>query len=546
MQQAIFVASLVIASASFLFADDVAQRRAPLFDNLGKLHHPITTTSKEAQRYFDQGLTLVYGFNHHEAIRSFKEAARLDPNCAMAWWGIALAYGMNINSPMMEDAIPRAYEAIQEAKKLKPKASEAEQAYIDALAKRYTEEPVKDRLPLERAYADAMREVAKRFPDDLDAATLYAESLMNTMPWNYWTKEGKPQLGTEEMLAALESVLQRHPDHLGANHYYIHAVEASPAPERGLPAAYRLTDLCPGAGHLVHMPSHIFLRLGYYHDASAVNEKAVAADERYIATCKAQGFYPTIYYSHNIHFLWYSLSMEGRAEESIRQARKVAAKLMDVKVNPASPEVQVYWVRATPVLALARFGRWDDVLREPNPAADLLYERAMSHHARGLAFVRQNKPQDAAKELEELEKIVNNKDTAILESEHLPGVALIRLAHITLEAETAGAKGNMEGRVTRLEEAVKLQAELPYMEPPYWYGSARQMLGAALLDAGEVKKAEAVYRDDLKRWPRNGWSLFGLLECLRRQGRTAEAADVERQFQDAWKYADVTLTGSSF
>ncbi len=542
---AVLTVIMVSASGAYVCDDDqAAVRTAPLFTNLGSHHHPITAASKDAQRYFDQGLTLVYGFNHHEAIRSFKEALRLNAHCAMAWWGIALAHGLNINAPMMEDAVPQAYEAIQQAQKLVEKASEKEKAYVQALARRYTETPVKDRAPLEKAYADAMREVSKRFPDDLDAATLAAEAIMNTMPWNYWEKDGRPRPGTEDAIALLESVLRRNPNHPGANHYYIHAVEASPQPERGLPAAYRLCNLCPGAGHLVHMPSHIFLRLGYYHDAVLANERAVAADETYISNCKAQGFYPMMYYSHNVHFIWFALAMEGRSEEAIREGRKAAEMLKEAKGSPEMP--QIYWVRSTPVLALARFGRWDEVLREKPPAAELTYERAISHHARGLAFVRKHKLSDAAKELKDLEKIVNDKETAALESDYLPGATLIKIAYSILAGEVAGAKGDAAEGIKRLEAAVRLQDDLPYMEPPYWHYPIRQSLGTALLGAGEYEKAEAVYREDLKKWPRNGWSLFGLLQSLRQQGKFAEAADVERQFRDAWKYADVTLTASSF
>lgn len=537
--------ALFMCVAQTTTADDqAALRTAPIFSNLGKHTHKVTTNSPEAQRYFDQGLTFVYGFNHHEAIRSFKEVVRLDPDCAMAWWGIALAHGLNINAPMMEEAVPLAYEAIQQAQKLAPKASEKEQAYIQALAKRYTEMPVKDRLPLEQAYADSMREVAKRHPEDLDAATLFAEALMNTMPWNYWEKDGKPKPATEEILSILETVLQRNPNHPGANHYYIHAVEASPQPERGLPAAYRLGDLCPGAGHLVHMPAHIFLRLGYYHDAAVANERAIAADETYISHCKAQGFYPMMYYSHNIHFLWFATAFEGRGEASIREGRKAAGMLKDAKGSPEMP--QIYWVRATAVLALARFGRWDDILREPQPPAELVFEKAMSHYARGLAFTRQRKASDAAQELTALDKIATDKDTAALESDYLPGASLIRIAHAILAADVAGLNGDTAAQIKRLEEAVKLQDDLPYMEPPYWYYPVRQSLGAARLEAGQAASAEAVYREDLKRWPRNGWSLFGLMQSLRRQGKTAEALEVDRQFRDAWKHADVTLTASRF
>jgi tetratricopeptide (TPR) repeat protein len=299
-----------------------------LFDNLGKHHHRITTTSKRAQKYFDQGLTLVYGFNHQEAIRSFQAAADLDPKCSMAYWGIALAYGPNINAPMPDDAIPKAYAALQKAIELASGVSKKEQAYIRALSKRYVAKPIKDRSKLDRAFADAMREVVKQFPDDLDAATLFAEALMDTTPWDYWTKEGKPKAQTKEIVAALERVLKHDPNHPGANHYYIHAVEASPNPERGLAAAHRLGDIAPGAGHLVHMPSHIYLRVGYYHEASLANERAIAADQSYIVQCRAQGFYPTLYASHNMHFLAYTTSLEGRSAASLRAARQTAGHLM--------------------------------------------------------------------------------------------------------------------------------------------------------------------------------------------------------------------------
>jgi tetratricopeptide (TPR) repeat protein len=533
-----------IAGAAALAAEDrPAERTAPLFDNLGAHEFPITTKSPEAQRYFNQGIRLCYGFNHPEAIRAFEETARLDPDCAMAYWGVALAYGVNINAPMMEDAVPKAFEALQQARKRADRASPREQAYIDALGKRYTDQPVKDRAPLDRAYADAMREVCRRFPDDLDAATLFAEALMDTMPWNYWTKEGKPQPGTEELVATLEGVLRRNPDHAGANHYYIHAVEASTRPERGLAAAYRLGSLCPGAGHLVHMPSHIFLRLGYYHDAAVANERAIAADEGYISRCKAQGFYPANYYSHNAHFLWYVEATEGRGADALRAARKAAAIPSD-KEAADMPHLQ--WIKSTPALALARFGRWDDVVAEPRPPGERRYEAAMAHYARGLAFARQRKTADADREAAELDRIAEAKETAALETPQFPGLSLIRLARAVLQAERDGLGGNTADRVKRLEEAVRLQDELAYMEPPYWYFPVRQLLGAALVEAGRTDQAVAAYREDLKQNPRNGWSLFGLLQCLRAHGKAAEAAEVQRQFQDVWKYADVTLTASCY
>lgn len=518
-----------------------AAGKAPLFDDLGDHRHPVTTASKEAQRYFDQGLTLCFAFNHPEAIRSFEEAAKLDPGCAMAYWGIAFAYGANINMPMTDEAVPKAYGALKKAVELAPKASPKEQAYIRALEKRYAETPPKDRAPLDKAFADAMRQVAKSYPDDLDAAVLFAEALMDTMPWSYWTEDGQPKPETVEVLAALERVLQAAPNHPGACHYYVHAVEASPHPEKGLAAAHRLRDLVPGAGHLVHMPSHIYLRVGQYHEASACNERAVAADEAYIAKHNVKTLYAGMYYSHNLHFLSYSTALEGRSADSIRAARKADGVVPD-EAAMHMPEGQ--WVKAAPVLALARFGQWGEVLREPEPACDLAFTTAMWHHARGLALARAGKLDDAAREAAALEKLADGKEVAALETPHFPGASIVRLARAVLAAELAGARGERDTMLRGLEAAVGAQDKLPYMEPPYWYFPLRQRLGAALVEAGRFADAEKVYREDLRRNPENGWSLYGLLRCLRAQGK--DAADVDRRFREAWRYADVTLTASSF
>ncbi len=517
---------------------------APLLEGLGTHHHPVTTRSKEAQRYFDQGLTLAYAFNHDEAIRSFREAAKLDPECAMAYWGVALAHGMNINAPMAEEAVPKAHEAIQKARALAPKASAKEQAYIAALAERYTAKPQKDRAPLDRAYADQMRLLAKAYPDDLDAATLFAEALMNTMPWDYWTPEGKPKPATEEVLAALESVLQRNPNHPGANHYYIHAVEASPHPERGLAAAHRLGGLVPGAGHLVHMPSHIYLRVGDYHAASRANQKAIAVDEAYLAKYKIGGLYAMIYYPHNIHFLWYSAGMEGRCRDSLEAARKLGRLL--AKANHEEMIVMVGWMRSVPLHGLVRFGKWEEVLGQPEPSCDSVLEVAQWHFARGIALARTGRMPEAEKELEALKKIAEDKETDKLELKDIPGASIVRIASTVLSAELAGVKGDAEAQVRLLRDAVRKEDALPYMEPPFWYVPNRHALGAVLLRRGTFAEAEAVYRDDLRKWPNNGWSLFGLLQCLHLQGKDIEAAEVERRFQEAWKFADVTLTASRF
>lgn len=522
--------------------DEPGGGKAPLLEGLGSHTHPVTTTSEAAQRYFDQGLTLCFAFNHPEAIRSFEEATKLDPNCAMAYWGVAFALGTNINMPMVEDAEPKALAALRKASELAAKATPREQAYVAALATRYAEKPPKDRAPLHRAFADAMREVVKKYPDDLDAATLFAEALMDTMPWDYWTADGKPKPETEEVLATLDAVLKRHPDHPGALHYYIHAVEASPNPERGLPAAQRLRDLIPAAGHLVHMPSHIYLRVGNYHEASRCNERAVAADEAYINRYKVKSSYPPMYFSHNIYFLSYSTGLEGRRADSIRAARKAAAVIPDDELEhmPVMQEV-----KAAPLVALARFGCWDELLREPKPDDCHLYLTAMYHYGRGLAFVRKRQPREAEAEMAALEKLAGDKAVEALETPNFPGVSVIRVARTVLAAEAAGLRGETDARLRGLEEAVGLQDKLPYMEPPYWYFPIRQLHGAALVEVGRLPAAEKVYREDLKRHPENGWSLFGLLQCLRSRG-AAEVGEVQSRLRDAWRHADTTLTASSF
>ncbi|MFO0947462.1 MAG: hypothetical protein U1D30_16255 [Planctomycetota bacterium] len=512
---------------------------APLLAGLGDHHHAISTKSPEAQKYFDQGLVLLYAFNHNEAVRAFEEAARLDPECAMAYWGISFALGPNINAPATEEGNKRAFGAIEKAQLLAEKASPKEKAYMGALAKRYTKELPKDRAPLDAAYADAMRDVARRFPEDLDAATLFAEASMDTMPWNYWTPEGQPRQGTQEIIDTLEHVLKLNPDHPGANHYYIHAVEASPNPERGLASAQRLETLVPASGHLVHMPSHIYLRLGMYHRASEMNELAIVADEDYIAACKAQGFYPANYYSHNVHFLWYSSSMEGRRATALAAARKTA-EIVTEKSAEEMPHLA--WLRSVPQFAFVRFGMWDEVLSAPEP--NNLFEKALWHGTRGLAFARQRKLTEAKRESTSLDKIARSKEVEMLEMPNFPGLSILRIADTILKAEVAGLEGNKDQWTMTLDTAVHLEDQLAYMEPPYWYIPTRHFLGAALLECQKEEAAESVYRDDLIKHPNNGWALFGLMQSLRAQGKAADAERVHAQFLEAWKHADIALTSS--
>jgi len=524
-------------------APDTTSSSAMLFDNLGTHHHPVTTTSPQAQRYFDQGLRLIWAFNHDEATRAFQAAARLDPNCAMAWWGIALAAGPNYNDPGDRERDRRAYDALQKAQAAAATVSEPERAYIDALAKRYTKEPPADRKALDIAYADAMRAVAHRYPDDLDAATLFAESLMDLRPWDLWTNDGQPQPGTEEIVTTLEAVLMRAPNHPGANHYYIHAVEASKQPERGVAAADRLKALVPGAGHLVHMPSHIYMRVGRYDDAVQANVRAVAADRAYIATAKPEGMYPMMYYPHNLDFLWAAASMEGRSADALRAAREVAAQVTPAMARQM-PDVE--GVLAAPLFAEARFGKWEEILQEPAFPDDLPYASGSWHYARGLALMHTGRAADAARELEALESIAAATPPQRIIGQVNTVKNVLTLGSHVFAGELAAARGQKRDAIRHLEEAVRMQDNLRYMEPPPWYFPVRQSLGAVLLKAGRAAEAEAVYRADLQRNPENGWSLYGLAQSLRAQKKTVESAAVEKRFHKAWAQADVKLVASRF
>jgi Flp pilus assembly protein TadD len=513
---------------------------APLFNNLGNHEHQISTKSPRTQQYFNQGLTLMYGFNHGEAIRSFKEAARIDPSCAMCYWGVAISLGPNINKPMEAADVPVAWQALQQAKGLAANASEKERAYIRALEARYSSQPVADRHSLDVAYANAMRQVMKSYPQDLDAATLFAEALMDTMPWDYYMEDRRPKAVTAELISVLEYVIAGDPEHPGANHFYIHAVEASPYPERALPSAKRLGSIAPGAGHLVHMPSHIYLRVGRYHDATIANEQAVLADENYIAQCRAQGFYPVAYYPHNQHFLWYTSAMEGRSELAIRTAGDIDG--MNEHKNLAEGK------RFSPllILTLARFGRWDEVQQQSKPPADQLFALAMFHYARGMAHAAKLELDASQRELNALDLIAANPQIKALDQPQLPGARLIVLSKHVLAGELASRRGQTAEMKQQFTTAIQLEDKLPYMEPPYWHHPVRQLYGAALLKAGTPAEAESVYRQDLKHNPANGWSLYGLLASLRAQGKSEEADAVAKRFREAWRLADITLTASRF
>lgn len=496
----------------------------------------------KAQQYFDQGLRLVYAFNHEEAIHSFEEATRHDPDAAMPYWGVALALGPNINAPMDKEQERRAYHALQQALTRRGRASARERAYIEALATRYSPDPNAKREALDRAYADAMRRVWTLHPDDTDAGTLFAEALMDLQPWAYWADDGGPQGHAEEIVAVLEDVLRKNPNHPGACHYYIHAVEASARPERALPCAERLATLMAGAGHLVHMPSHIYLRLGLYEKAAEHNEHAAATDHELLRLRHLTGIYPYGYYPHNIHFLWMALQVQGREAEATKAARELVTKVPPGLVDK-DPAVETF--TTVPFFNLVRFGRWGEILKEPQPYEKLRYTAGIWHFARGMAYAATGRYREAEAERAEMNEIRAGlpADRAVVLNS---AAKLLTIADHVLMGKLAARGGRTEDAVTHFQEAVKLEDQLRYMEPPEWPLPTWQALGAVLLTAGRAADAEAVYREDLRRNPENGWALFGLAQSLKRQNKADEAAAVEQRFKKAWARADVALTSSRF
>jgi len=513
--------------------------REPLFDNLGTWHHTITTKVPEAQRYFDQGLRLIYAFNHEEAIRSFEEATRLDPDAAMAYWGIAYALGPNINAPMNHDQERRAAGAIEQARGHAQHITPRERAYIEALAKRYSTAANADRKALDQAYADAMRRLSQGDPADTDAATMFAEALMNLRPWDYWTEDGRPRPGTMDIVTALESVLKKNADHPGACHYYIHAVEAW-QPQRALACAERLPSLAPGAGHLVHMPSHIYIRLGMYEKAVERNAHATEVDRHYLEGRTLSGPYPVGYYPHNIHFLWAVLTMQGRSAEAMKTAGDLM-KVVSLDVVRQAPEME--FLVPTPILAMARFGDWNGILREAPPPADLTYTVAIWRYARGLALTAKGQLDEAQKERQKLDEVVTTippERTIGLNSAR----TLLSIASHVLGGQIDAKHGRMPEAVRHFEEAVTLQDGLRYYEPPDWYYPVRESLGSLLLKAGRAAEAERVFREDLKRTPENPWSLHGLAESLRAQRSDRDAASVQERLRRAASKADVDFSAA--
>lgn len=529
--------------AKFMLTDvDTTRQISPLFTNLGSLQFPISTKTERAQSFFNQGVKLSYAFNHAEAHRSFMEAARLDPSSAMPYWGQAFALGPNINDPLPdEERKNKINEAMLKAQNLASKGNKKERALIEALSKRYSEDLTKDVAELNRDYMLAMAKVVKEYPKDANIQVLFAASVMNTVPWNYWDKDGNPSPNIKEAKTALETAMELEPENPGGHHYYIHMVEL-PYPDMGESSADKLASLMPGAGHIVHMPSHIYIRVGRYLDAVKVNQKAILADEDYIAQCFSQGLYPLAYYPHNIHFLWSSASLLGASDIAIDAAKKTAEKV------PTGELVTLPFLQdfsATPLLAYTRFGKWNQILTIPAPNPEIKHLNLIRHYARGMAFIRKGNIAEAQEELDaitilkkdpELETLVATANNASIHSANI--------AYEVVAGELAALRGNTSKAIEHLEKAVEYEDGLAYTEPAAWHIPTRQNLGAILMNAGNFEKAEVIFKEDLKVLRQNGWSLIGLHNSLKAQGKSQEAKEIKLEFDKAWQHADIEINTS--
>jgi len=510
------------------------------YTGLGDYHFPVSTANAEAQRYFDMGIGLLYGFNHDEAARYFRRAAELDPQAPMPYWGLALAIGPNYNDTAVDEARARAtYDAVRNAQQREGAANDREKAYIDALAKRYpSADPNSDWLAQHKTYSDAMRAMVARFPDDVDAATMFAESIMMLRPWQLWSLDGEPAPGTLELVAVLESVLKREPNHPGANHFYIHAVEASRNLERAIPSAQRLMTLAPSAGHLVHMPGHIYLQTGDFDLAAVTNVKAAAADKAFVTRTGASGMYPLMYWTHNLHFIAYARAQQGRYEEARQAALEMVANVGDG--DHAMQPLEGFLLY--PLMVDLRFHRWDTILAEPQPAAERGLSRAFWRYARAMAYAGKFMTREAAAEQR---RFVQARTNVAAESLYLlnnKAGALLTLAAATLDAQLAGARSNSPEAVAAWRRALEAEGALQYDEPPAWFYTVRQSLAAALLKAGQAAEAEREFREALATHPRDGRLLFGLWQTLLAQGRRSEAQLVENQYKESWRDATSPLT----
>jgi tetratricopeptide (TPR) repeat protein len=553
MNRNLMVAIVVIALAAIGFwlygkskssrLPELAPVGANLIEGLGDYSMPVTAKSPDVQRWFDQGLAMTYGFNHDAAERSFLKAAELDPDCAMCWWGAALVLGPHVNAGMDPVNNPKAWDRLQRAKNAAGKATEKEQAFINALSARYAENPPENRRPLDEAYEVAMGEFAAKYPDDLDAVTLHAESMMDLQPWDYYDASFEPKGHTAEVVSQLESVMARNPEHAGALHLYVHAVEASRDPSKGVAAADTLRELLPGSGHLVHMPAHIYARVGRWHDAVVANQKAIGADDAYLAICKpGPGVYPLGYVPHNHHFLWFAATMEGSSQLAIDSARTTGEKTSDPKLMrmPGFEAMQNFSL--TPYYAAVRFGRWDEVVATPKPADDVPFMQAMWNYGQAMAAVAQGRLDDAKKFHADLVPAASNPTIEkMLAWNRYSLIGGVQVAERFVAAEIARAEKNYDAAIAALNTAVTIEDTLPYDEPPAWNWPTRLALGNVLLEAKKPADAEQAFRDELQRNPENGWSLNGLARALKAQGKTKEAKEVEARFAKAWANADVEL-----
>jgi tetratricopeptide (TPR) repeat protein len=524
--------ALAHESASSKHTPAEADTLVPMYHNLGGLTYPITTNNQEAQRYFDQGLRLTYAFNHAEALRAFRRAQQLDPDCAMCYWGEAFVLGPNINAPMDGAAGHPAVQAISKAQALAPRTSAREQALIGALVKRYSTDATADRAALDRAYADAMAQAAKRFPDDDDIAILSVDALMNLSPWDYWEKDGvTPKGSIGDAIQTTETVLARNPNHPGAIHFYIHLTEASATPERAEPYANHLAASMPGAGHLVHMAAHTFFRVGRYADSIEVNKAAVQADEAYLANVHQPGIYRHGYYPHNIHFVLISAQMIGDRQTALEYAQRLDGKIPDDEAE------RVGWIQAikpAPYFAHVQFSSPETILNLPDPGSKFPLVEAMWHYARGVAFAASGEVKQARSEAVKIAEI--NEKTGSNYPADIAGAApdVLRIAQHVVQGRSAQAEGDAERAVQEFQAAAVIQDTLPYMEPPFWYYPLRQSLGAALLQAGKAEAAERAFEQSLQQFPKSGWALYGLLQAQQAQGKTAAAQATEQRFKQAW------------
>lgn len=520
-------------------------RIVPLFSGLGDLTYPVTTAEPAAQHYFDQGMMLAYGFNHAEAARSFRECLRLDPECVMGYWGLGWVLGPNYNAGMEKEVLSTALEAIAGAKTRLHLANPKEQALVKALDKRYPPDMDTDPQPYYNAFAQAMREVKKSYPDDVVIALITAEALMNLHPWDLWEKNDDPKPWTGEILTLVDDALQQDPDHPQGLHLYIHAYEAGGQPEKAIPQAQKLEQLIPGSGHLVHMPSHIYINTGHFHEGTMANERAVKVDSTYVETCHAAGIYPLAYYPHNWHFLAACAALEGKGQRALEASRYMADYTVDKNLlrEPGLGTLQHYYV--IPAYIMVKFSRWEDILKEPMPAQDLLYPRGVLHYARGMALANQNQLPGAQKELKELERIMAVDSIKAITIWDINSVAeLLQIARFALKGEIAFKQNKLPEAIKNYQKAVELEDNLNYNEPPDWFFSLRHPLGHVLLQAGQYQKAEQVFLKDLTELKNNGWALMGLYQALLKQKRPDEAKKVLKQYQEAWKYADQEITSS--